>query len=141
MGQCRHCFLVFVKVSSVFGIGISKHRDVGIGIFHICIILKPCIAYIQVTGLLLQNIIPAFIRTIDQNPRRLSGTRHLLNLAVQACCVKICAVAYWLQQQTDFSTRPIKLVHIVQSTASLPYSIPYYRAINMTCFPYSWCNL
>ena len=52
-------------------------------------------------------------------PRRLLETRHLLNLAVQACCVKICAVAYWLQQQTDFSTRPIKLVHIVQSTASL----------------------
>ena len=38
------------------------------------------------------------------------------------------AVAYWLQQQTDFSTRPIKLVHIVQSTASLLYSILYCRA-------------
>jgi len=37
--------------------------------------------------------------------------------------MKICAVAYWLQQQTDFSTRPIKLVHIVQSTASLLYSM------------------
>ena len=59
---------------------------------------------------------PAFIRTIDQNPprlletRRLSETRRILNLAVQACCIKICAAAHWLQQQTDFSTWPIKLV-------------------------------
>jgi len=80
----------------------------------------------------------------------------------------MCAVAYWLQQQTYFSARPLKLVHIVQSTASplperfkvvcipckalykcsafplpfsLPYSIFYCRAINMTRFPYSRCNL
>ena len=36
---------------------------------------------------------------------------------IKSCCIgllyKMCAVAYWLQQQTDFSTSPIKLVRIV----------------------------
>jgi len=51
---------------------------------------------------------------------------------IKSCCIGLLRknVCSWLQRQTDFSTRPIKLVHIVQSTASLPYSILYCRAIN-----------